>query len=70
MLDVLITLTPGRSNELIDCQKANVRIAVLLLRGEVSSKETFQILCRSESNDGHGSYLHIHLSFFQEVVIV
>jgi len=29
MLAVLITLTPGRRNEFIDCQKANVRIAVL-----------------------------------------
>jgi len=29
MLAVLITLTPGRRNEFIDCQKATVRIAVL-----------------------------------------
>jgi hypothetical protein len=29
MLAVLITLTPGRRNEFIDCQKAQVRIAVL-----------------------------------------
>jgi hypothetical protein len=29
MLGVLITLTPGRRNEFIDCQKAEVRIAVL-----------------------------------------
>jgi hypothetical protein len=29
MLAVLITLTPGRQNEIIECQKANVRIAVL-----------------------------------------
>jgi len=29
MLVVLIMLTPGRRNECIDCQKANVRIAVL-----------------------------------------
>jgi hypothetical protein len=29
MLAVLITLTPGRQNEFIDRQKANVRIAVL-----------------------------------------
>jgi hypothetical protein len=29
MLAVLITLTPGRRNELIDCQKAKVRIVVL-----------------------------------------
>jgi len=29
MLAVLITLTPGHQNELIDCQKAKVRIAVL-----------------------------------------
>jgi len=29
MLAVLITLTPGRRNNLIDCQKAKVRIAVL-----------------------------------------
>jgi len=29
MLAVLITLTPGRRNEFIDCQKAIVRIAVL-----------------------------------------
>ena len=31
MLAVLITLTPGRQNEFIDCQTANVRIAVLLI---------------------------------------
>ena len=29
MRAVLITLTPGGLNEFIDCQKANVRIAVL-----------------------------------------
>ena len=29
MLAVLITLTPGRRNEFIDCQHAKVRIAVL-----------------------------------------
>jgi len=29
MLAVLITLTPGRRNEFMDCQKAKVRIAVL-----------------------------------------
>ena len=29
MLAVLITLTPGRRNEFIDCQTAEVRIAVL-----------------------------------------
>jgi len=29
MLAVLITLTPGRRNEFIDCQKVKVRIAVL-----------------------------------------
>jgi len=29
MLAVLITLTPGRRNEFIDCQKANARIVVL-----------------------------------------
>jgi len=29
MLAVLITLTPGRRNEFIDCQNAKVRIAVL-----------------------------------------
>jgi hypothetical protein len=29
MLAVLITLTPGRRNEFIDCQKAKLRIAVL-----------------------------------------
>jgi len=31
MLAVLITLTPGRRNQLIDCQTAKVRIAVLLI---------------------------------------
>jgi len=31
MLAVLITLMPGRRNEFIDCQKAKVRIAVLLI---------------------------------------
>jgi len=29
MLAVLITLTPGQQNEIIDCQKGDVRIAVL-----------------------------------------
>jgi len=29
MLAVLVTLTPGRRNEYIECQKAKVRIAVL-----------------------------------------
>jgi hypothetical protein len=29
MVAVLITLTPGHRNNVIDCQKANVRIAVL-----------------------------------------
>jgi len=29
MVAVLITLTPGRRNEFIDCQKAKVRITVL-----------------------------------------
>jgi hypothetical protein len=29
MLAVFITLTPGRQNEFIDCQKDNIRIAVL-----------------------------------------
>jgi len=29
MLAVLITLTPGRGNEFIDCQKAKLRITVL-----------------------------------------
>jgi hypothetical protein len=31
MLAVLITLTPGHRNKFIDCQKAKVRIAVLLI---------------------------------------
>jgi len=31
MLAVLITLTPGRRNELIDCQRSKVRIAVLII---------------------------------------
>jgi hypothetical protein len=31
MLAELITLTPGHRNEFIDCQKANVRIAALLI---------------------------------------
>jgi len=31
MLAVLITLTPGRRNEFIDCQKAKVLISVLLI---------------------------------------
>jgi len=31
MLAVLITLTPGRRNEFIDCQRAKVRVAVLLI---------------------------------------
>jgi len=31
MLAVLITLTPGRRNEFIDCQEAKVRMVVLLI---------------------------------------
>ena len=31
MLAILITLTPGRRNEFIDCHKAKFRIAVLLM---------------------------------------
>ena len=33
MLVVLITLTPGRRNEFIDCHKAKVRTAVLSIMG-------------------------------------
>jgi hypothetical protein len=31
MLDILITLTPGRGNKFINCQMGKVRIAVLLI---------------------------------------
>jgi len=42
----------------------------LVLRCEVSLTEALQILCRSDSNDGHASDIRAHPWFFQEVAIV
>jgi len=42
----------------------------LVLRGEVSSIETVQILCWSDSNDGHASYFCTYPWSFLEVAIV
>jgi len=42
----------------------------LVLWGEVSSTEAFQILRRSDSNDGHASYFRTYPRSFQEVAIV
>jgi len=42
----------------------------LVLHCEVSSTEAFQILCQSDSNDGHASYSHTHPRSFQEVAII
>jgi hypothetical protein len=48
MLAVLITLTPGRRNELIDCQKAKVRIAVLpIMDVKTGCNSTLELLERA-----------------------
>jgi len=48
MLAVLITLTPGRWNEFIDCQKAKVRIVVLpIMDVETRWNSTVELLERS-----------------------
>ena len=48
MLPVLITLTPGRWNEFIDCQNAAVRIAVLpIMDGKSWWNSTLQLLERA-----------------------
>jgi hypothetical protein len=51
MIAVLITLTPGRRNEFIDCQQAKVRIAVLpIMDVQARWNSTVQLLertCRS-----------------------
>jgi len=48
MLAVLITLTPGRRNESIDCQKAKVRIAVLpIMDVETRWNSTLELLERA-----------------------
>jgi len=45
MLAVLITLTPGRQNEFIDCQTAKVRIAVLpIIEVETHCNSTLELL--------------------------
>jgi hypothetical protein len=48
MLAVLITLTPSRRNEFIDCQKAKVRIAVLpIMDVKTSWNATLELLERA-----------------------
>jgi len=48
MLAVLITLTPGRRNEFIDCQKTKVRIAVLpIMDAETRWNSTLELLERA-----------------------
>jgi len=48
MLAVLITLTPGRRNEFIDCQRAKVRIAVLpIMDVKTRSNSTLELLERA-----------------------
>jgi len=48
MLPVLFTLTPGRRNEFIDCQKAKVRIAVLpIMNLKTHSNSTMELLERT-----------------------
>jgi hypothetical protein len=48
MIAVLITLTPGRRNEFIDCQEAKVRIAVLPILGVKTCRNTtLQLLERA-----------------------
>jgi len=48
MLEVLITLTPGRRNKFIDCQKAKVHIAVLpIMDLKTRWNSTLQLLERS-----------------------
>jgi hypothetical protein len=48
MLAVLITLTPGRQNEFIDCQQAKVRIAVLpIMDVKTCWNSTLELLERS-----------------------
>jgi hypothetical protein len=45
MLDVLITLTPGRRNEFIDCQNAKVLIVVLrIMDVKTCWKTTLELL--------------------------
>ena len=45
MLAVLIMLTPGCRNEFIDCQKANVRIAVLpMMDAKTPCNSTLELL--------------------------
>ena len=48
MLAVLITLTPSRQNEFIDCQRAKVRIAVLpIMDVKTHSNCTLELLERA-----------------------
>jgi len=49
MLAVLITLTPGRRKEFIDCQKAKVRIAVLpIIDVKTRWNSTLELLERAD----------------------
>ena len=48
MFAALITLTPGRPNELIDCQKATARFAVLpMMDVKTRSNSTLELLERA-----------------------
>jgi len=48
MLDVLVMLTAGRRNEVSDCQKAKVRIAVVpIMDVETRSNLTLELLERA-----------------------
>ena len=48
MLAGLITLTPGRRNEFIDCQNAKVRIAVLpIMEVNTHCNSTLELLERA-----------------------
>jgi hypothetical protein len=48
MLAVLITLTPSRGNQFIDCQKSKVRIAVLpIMDVKTGLNSTLELLERA-----------------------
>jgi len=51
-------------------QESDSMCGRLVLRGEVSSTEAFQILRRSDSNDGHSFYFITYPRFFQNVAII
>jgi hypothetical protein len=62
MLPVLITLTPGRPNEFIDCQKAKVRIAVLpIIDVKTHWNSTLELLERAYQFPEFTPELHYNL---------